>query len=190
MARLIAPSIRMRRWPALIWSLLAALLAGAVYESHAVFRITRQNDLIAHPERIEVDGETPPVLVFAKARQLERAGETQAALRLYGSILGRGDEHFRERMHYNLGTLYLREAAVLWNAKGVLEYVRVNTLVALAKEQLQDAVRLNPDDWNARFNLEYAHRITPPAKEREKAGWHGAKPSVFATVPTIPGGAP
>jgi mxaK protein len=180
----------MWRSPMLIWGLLATLLTGVVYESYAVFRIARQNTLIDQPERIEIDDKTPPVLVLAKAHQLERSGEPQEALRLYTSILDRGDERLREQVHYNLGTLYLREAAVLWNAKGVLEYVRVNTLVAQAKEQLQKALRLNPDNWDARFNLEYAHRITPPAKEREKADWHGAKSSIFATVPTIPGGAP
>ncbi|HYE34610.1 MxaK protein [Methylocaldum sp.] len=190
MAHLIASLMRMRHSPALIWGILLVLLMGIVYEGYAVFRITRQNTLISEPERIEVDDKTPPFLVFAKARQLEQSGEPQEALRLYASILDRGDEQLREHVHYNLGTLYLREAAALWNAKGVLEYVRVNTLVALAKEQLQKALRLNPDNWDARFNLEYAYRITPPAKEREKADWHGAKPSVFATVPTIPGGAP
>ncbi|WP_133717718.1 tetratricopeptide repeat protein [Methylocaldum gracile] len=186
----MASLMRMWRSPMLIWGLLAAVLAGVVYESYAVFRIARQNTLISQPERVEVDDKTPPVLVLAKAHRLERSGETQEALRLYTSILDRGDERLREQVHYNLGTLYLREAAQLWNAKGVLEYVRVNTLVALAKEQLQKTLRLNPANWDARFNLEYAHRITPPAKEREKADWHGAKPSVFATVPTIPGGAP
>jgi len=182
--------MRIWRSPAPVWGLLAVLLTGVIYESYAVFRIARQNTLLSQPERVEIDDETPPVLVFAKAHQLERSGEIQGALRLYTSILDRGDERLREQVHYNLGTLYLREAAELWNAKGVLEYVRVNTLVALAKEQLQKALRLNPDNWNARFNLEYAHRITPPAKEREKADWHGAKSSIFATVPTIPGGAP
>jgi len=186
MARLM----RMWRSPMPIWSLLAILLTGIAYEGYAVFRIARENALLSRPERVEVDDGTPPVLVFAKALRLERSGEPQEALRLYTGILDRSDERLREQVHYNLGTLYLREAAALWNAKGVLEYVRVNTLVALAKEQLQKALRLNPDNWDARFNLEYAHRITPPAKERDKADWHGAKPSVFATVPTIPGGAP
>lgn len=182
----------MRAWrsPAAIWGLLAILLSGMVYEGSAIFRIAHHNGLIARPERIEVDENTPPLLLFAKAHQLERSGETLEAMQLYTGILGQGDEHFREWVHYNLGTLYLREAAELWNAKGVLEYVRVNTLVALAKEQLQEALRLTPNNLDARINLEYAHRITPPAREREQANWQGAKSSVFATVPTIPGGAP
>jgi mxaK protein len=186
----MASLIRVWRSPAMIWGLLAILLAGIVYEGHTIFRIARHNSLIAQPERIEVGEKTSPALVFAKAHQLERSGETLEAMRLYTGILDRGDKHLREQVHYNLGTLYLREAAELWNAKGVLEYVRVNTLVALAKEQLQKALRLNPDNWDARINLEYAHRITPPAREREQANWQGAKSSVFATVPTIPGGAP
>jgi mxaK protein len=190
MAGLTARLIRIWRSPAPVWGLLAVLLTGLAYEGYAVLHISRENTLISQPERIEVDDQTPAILVFAKAAQLEQSGQPQEAIHLYTGILGRGDRSLRERVHYNLGTLYLREAAMLWNAKGVLEYVRVNTLVALAKEQLHKALRLNPDNWDARINLEYAHRITPPAKEREKADWQGSKSSVFATVPTIPGGAP
>lgn len=190
MASLTARLIRIWRSLVLAWGLLAMLLTGLVYEGYVVLHLSRENTLISRPERIKVNDKTPVILAFAKAAQLERSGQIQEAIRLYTGILGQGDQRLRERIHYNLGTLYLREAAMLWNAKGVLEYVRVNTLVALAKEQLHTALRLNPDNWDARINLEYAHRITPPAKEREKADWQGSKSSVFATVPTIPGGAP
>jgi mxaK protein len=175
---------------ALPWFLLVLLLAGVVYEGCELYRAERYGRLLAAPERIEVDDDTPPPLIFAKAETLDRAGDRTEAQRLYGSILHKGDDRLRERVRYNLGTLYLREAAQIWNARGVLEYARVNTLAALARDNLREAVRLNPDNWDARFNLEYAHRITPPPKEREKADWHGSKSSVFATLPSLPGGAP
>jgi mxaK protein len=72
----------------------------------------------------------------------------------------------------------------------VLEHARVDTLVELAKESYRAALRLNPDNWDARYNLEYAFRITPPPKERAKSDFQGSKSSVFATMPSLPGGGP
>lgn len=178
------------RSPAWAWVLLAALLAGLTYESCALYRASRTNRLIAAPAEIEIGDATAPELVFAKACDTARNGDRQEALRLYGTLLQRGDGRFRARVRYNLGTLYLRDAAELWNAKGVLEYVRVNTLVAAAKEHLREALRLEPNHWDARYNLEYAYRITPPPKEKPKADFQGSKGSVFATLPSTPGGGP
>lgn len=176
--------------PALPWALLAILLAACAYEGYALHRDAGYNRLLAQPEQIQLDDDSAPLLVFAKAYELERAGNHSEAQRLYSSILQQGDEAFRAAAHYNLGSVYLRQAATLWHAVGVLEYARVNTLVALAKENLRASLRLDPDNRDARFNLEYAHRITPPPKERDKTDWHGTKSSVFSTLPALPEGAP
>lgn len=169
--------------------LLVVLAAGAWYEGWALYRAERLNRRLADPAGIAVADDTAPELVFAKAAVLANS-DRQESLRLYSTLLQRGDAALRERVRYNLGTLYLQEAAQLWNARGVLEYVRVNTLVAEAKEHLREALRLNPENWDARFNLEYACRITPPPKEKPKADFQGSKSSVFATLPSIPGGGP
>lgn len=170
---------------------LLAVLAGAIaYEAFSLYRAERYNRIIAEPQTIQVTDATPPELVFAKAHERAAAGDRPEALRLYGMLLNRGDTALRARVRYNLGTLYLQDAAALWNAKGVLEYIRVNTLVSAAKENLEEALRLEPANWDARFNLEYAHRITPPPKEKPKSDFRGSKSSVFATLPTIPGGGP
>lgn len=179
----------MARLNILLRGLLALLLVGTIWETTSLLRASRYNRMIAEPAQIEIRDDTAPELVFAKAVTVSRT-DRQEALRLYGRLLDRGDAGFRERLRYNLGTLYLQEAAELWNARGVLEYIRVNTLVAAAKENLREALRLNPENWNAKFNLEYAWRITPPPKERPKSDFRGSKSSVFATLPTIPGGGP
>lgn len=175
------------RW---VWVLLAGLLAGAAYEGWMLYRATAINHRIAQPEGIQVDEATAPELIYAKAYSLARLGDRQEAMRLFGGLANQGDSDFQARVRHNLGTLYLRDAAALWNARGVLEYVRVNTLVAEAKENLKEAIRISPDSWDARFNLEYAYRITPPPKEKPKADFQGSKGSVFATLPSIPGGGP
>jgi mxaK protein len=152
--------------------------------------VARENAAIADPRNLELDEDTAPELILAKAQALDLGGDYREALRLYHTLRNDPSPAFRQRVHYNMGTIYLREAAGLWNSHGVLEYARVNALVTLAKENLKEALRLKPDDQDARFNLEYAFRITPPPKEKEKANWQGTKSSVFSTLPGIPGGGP
>lgn len=184
------PMKLLRHSPMKAWITLLILLGGAAHEGFALYRVVRDNRLIAAPTGIEIDAATRPEVVFAKAYQAARGGDTREALRLYGTLVQGGDERSRARTHYNLGTLYLRDAAKLWNAKGVLEYVRVNTLVAAAKENLREALRLEPGLWDARYNLEYAYRITPPPKEQPKSDFKASKGSVYATIPSLPGGGP
>jgi mxaK protein len=94
------------------------------------------------------------------------------------------------RIRYNLGSLYLKDAAKIWKKNGLSEYIRINTLLGAAKDNLRESLSIEPSNWQARFNLEYAERITPPPKERPKNDFQGNKGSVFATLPTIPGGGP
>jgi mxaK protein len=150
----------------------------------------RENAAIRSPQEIEVAEGTPPEVVFAKAWALVQSGASQEALRLYQTLPERGDIRFQARVHYNLGTIYLGEAAHLWNDRGVLEYGRVSALVGMAKDHLREALRRVPEDRDARYNLEYAFRITPPPKEPEKSNWQGTKTSVFSTLPGIPAGGP
>jgi len=184
MAALIRPL------PAAWCALLVASLLTAALATAQWLMTARRNALSADPAALSVDAETPPSLAFAKAWWLARAGRWQDAQQLYHGLAGRSEGTLRQRAFYNLGSLYLEQAAALWNSRGVLEYGAVLTLVELAKDNLQQALRLNPDDRDARFNLEYAYRITPPPKEKPKADFKGSKASIFATLPGIPGGAP
>jgi mxaK protein len=179
-----------RGLPFWFFALLALCLGGAVYQAYTLFRLNALNRAIADPSGLRVDERSPPALVFAKAHWLARAGERQEATRLYSTLLHSADKTLRVRALHNLATIYLQDGAGLWNARGVLEYARVNTLLELAKENYREALRLDPDNWDARLNLEYAYRITPPPKERPKSDWTGTKTSVFSTLPGIPGGGP
>lgn len=176
--------------PTWFFPVFALCLGGAAYEGYTLIRLDALNRDIANPARLKLDEKAPAPLLFAKARQLDGAGDHQEAIRLYSAILHTEDKALRGRVFHNLGTIYLREAAKLWNARGVLEYARVNTLIELTKENYREALRLDPDNWDARHNLEYAYRITPPPKEQPKSDLRGTKSSVFATLPGIPGGGP
>jgi mxaK protein len=175
-----------------VWFVAAmvACLLVAAYHGYLWYRMDKLNRAILDPASITVDETTSPELVFAKAWQLERSGAVEEAVRLYASLQRTDDKARRARVLYNLGTIYLKEGATLWNARGVLEYARVNTLVEMAKEYYRDSLRLDPGNWEARYNLEYAWRITPPPKEKPKSDLRGSKSSVFSTLPGSPGGGP
>ena len=174
------------------WVLRTALLLalfGTAHAVHQMIQINERNAELDFPERIVLSEASTPELVFARAHWLERQDPLEA-IRLYGTILQKSPPELMARIRYNLGSLYLKDAAKIWKKNGLSEYIRINTLLSAAKDNLRDSLALDPTNWQARFNLEYAERITPPPKERPKNDFQGNKGSVFATLPTIPGGGP
>ena len=173
------------------WCLLTILaLGGASFQGLLVYKLERLNHVIANPDKLVVDENSSDALIFAKAMRLDHTGNSIEATRLYASLRNCDDRDLRARAYHNLGTIYLRDGSKHWNARGVLDYAYVSSQVELAKENYREALRLNPDDWDARFNLEYAWRITPPPKETPKSDFKATKPSVFSTLPGLPGGGP
>ena len=175
--------------PWLLRTLLVIMIGGAIHAVHEMTRINEMNDQLDDPDHIELTLDTPPELIFARAHWLETR-DPMEAIRLYGDILQKSDASLRARIHYNLGTLYLKDAAKIWKKFGLSEYIRINTLLGAAKDHLRETLIDDPSHWQARYNLEYAERITPPPKERPKNDFQGNKGSVFATLPAIPGGGP
>ena len=168
--------------------LLLFFLAGmAVLEGYRLYQDQRFNRILNNGGS---EAATDPVLIAACANHLAEQGQWQQAVQLYHRILPQSQGQLKPLLHYNLGTLYLREAAQRWHKLGVWDYSRVVTLLGLAREHLREAVRLDPADLNARYNLEYALRIQPPPRERQPSKWRGHKQSVFATLPGIPKGGP
>ena len=176
----------------IIMTLLLVTVVGlsiALWDLGAIVSINRS---IATPSIIEEEGlaDRPPLLAFAKAYDFQQQHQPLHAIRLYGLALQGSKDRQAEDIRYNLGTLYLDDAFKLWKSHGLNEYIRINTLLAASKDHLKEALRMNPLNQDARFNLELAYRITPPPKERPKNDFQGNKGSVFATIPAIPGGGP
>lgn len=168
---------------------LGVMFLGTVHAIHVMIQINEINAQMESPEQIILSEGSSPELIFARAHWLETQDPLEA-IRLYGSLLQGSSPDLMARIHFNLGTLYLKDAAKIWKKNGLSEYIRINTLLGAAKDNLRESLIRDPSNWQARFNLEYAERITPPPKERPKNDFQGNKGSVFATLPTIPGGGP
>ena len=170
--------------------LLVVLIVAFAVNAAYLYRINSINQSLKNPATLQISDQSSAYQIFAKAWYLAGQGDYQTALQMYNRIENDSDKRLVEKVKFNMGTLYLRQAAQHWNSKGVWAYTEVTTLRSFAEKSLTDAVRLNKSNWNARYNLEYALRIKPPPKEVEKADWTGRRSSVHAIYPGIPGGGP
>ena len=79
------------------------------------------------------------------------------ALAAYKAIIQGGREDLRRIALYNLGNLHLRQALRV----GSEDEAQSLPLVELAKQSYRDLLRRDPNDWDARYNLERTLRLAP-----------------------------
>jgi mxaK protein len=97
------------------------------------------------------------------------------ALSAYKAIVQSGREDLRGVALFDLGNLHLQHALQLSDEEQSLP------LLELAKQSYRDELRRDPNDWDARYNLERALRLAPeqdedfedtgppPRKEKERS---------------------
>jgi len=129
---------------------IAAWQGWQLYHSHRV------NRAIASAE-IATANATAPEARFARAVTLARAGKSEPALKLYKGLIQNGHGELKRASQYNLGNLYMRDAL----RYGPDEAFKSLPLVELAKQSYRSLLRENPDDWDARYNLERALWLAP-----------------------------
>ena len=94
---------------------------------------------------------------FAHALALARAGRYDAALAAYRKFAQAERGPLGPAAFYNLGNLHLHEAL----KNGPARAAESLPLVELAKQAYRDALRADPADWDARYNLERALGLAP-----------------------------
>jgi mxaK protein len=94
---------------------------------------------------------------FAHALALSRTGGYEAALAAHKALVQSERGPLRTAALYNLGNLHLRQAL----RNGTARATEALPLVELAKQGYRDALRADPRDWDARYNLERALWLAP-----------------------------
>lgn len=94
---------------------------------------------------------------FAHALALARTGRYEEALAAHKALVQGERGPLRTAALYNLGNLHLRQAL----RNGPARAAEALPLVELAKQSLRDALRADPGDWDARYNLERALWLAP-----------------------------
>lgn len=181
---------RMRRGSLLI--LLLGLSLGLLIETIALVRTSAHNRTIERllaGEDIPVTGDALPEVMFARAHWLIQKNRGDEAIELFNLLQGKGDPEFRARLHYNLGNLYLAQAIALTEQS---EYARAFTLTALAKDLYREALRLDSQDWDAKYNLEVAMRLVPdlPHVETDEPDKQRRQQGLWSSIPGFPRGLP
>lgn len=156
-----------RRWSRLLLALfvVSALVAGA-----QAWRLQRDGALnrdIAAAAAASASADEPSAraeLRFARAHAQAASGATDAALNRYAALHDHGA--LGRAARYNSANLLLRQAA----AQGAGEHAgQTLALIELAKENYREVLRQDPNDWNARYNLERAQRLLPDPDGDEEA---------------------
>ncbi|MGA2552135.1 MAG: hypothetical protein ABSF50_18470 [Burkholderiaceae bacterium] len=150
----------MRRGPIHCSFAIASLLCAAVagYYGLALREAVAINDEIATASARTGDS-APPEAKLARAAGLAQQGRFDEAAKAYKPLASAGRGDIRQIALYDLGNLYLREAL----KNGPNEATRSLPLVELAKQSYRDLLRAQPNDWDARYNLERALWLSPEA---------------------------
>ena len=173
-----------RRHVHAIFGTASALLAAAVVASGMrLAQAERVDQAIARATAPAAADRDLPQARFAQALALGAAGHYEPALRAHKALVQAETGSLREAALYNLGNLHLREAlkSVPATAEAAMP------LVELAKQAYRDALRVDPTDWDARYNLERALQLAPEVDE-EATDDSAPEPDKELTITTAPAG--
>ena len=149
--------------------LLALLALSAVLAAVQAWRLQRDRALNRDIAAASTDigGDEPstrPELRFARAHAQAASGATDVALNRYAAL--HDDSALGRAARYNGANLLLRQAAAL---RAGDQPGQALALIELAKESYREVLREDPNDWNARYNLERAQRLLPDPVGDEEA---------------------
>lgn len=183
---------RMRR----SWLLVALLLAFAsvtIFQLVEWRRAAALNDMIESLRAghdIQVDAEAAPEALLARIAFLTKRDELDQARGLLEALDRVGDARTRARAHYLLANALLR-AALEHIEKSELD--AANPLVNLSKREYRRALQLDPEFWDAKFNIDVASRLVRdfPDFERKSGDELTADPKkLWTDIPGKPKGLP
>lgn len=142
------------------WMLFIGLLsiAGLAWSGHALYNAKQYHQ---HLHDKTLQNNTADDALLADAAYWTRHHHTEKALKLYAQAASSLNLNIRKYANYNMANLYLREANKLLDTSGFDAWDKVTPLLAMAKESYREALRLDPNWINAKYNYELALRIAP-----------------------------
>ena len=172
--------------------LVGALALGSIIASAIWTRDVARNRTIAdltHNHDVAVSEDDAPYLIFARAFFLMKHGELDAAQALVAHFDLSGDDKARANLHYDLGNARLLAA---FEKIDKADFDAAGALVGLAQEDYIEAMRLNPDLWDARYNFDVAARLVrqyPSFANTPDPRREGPRP-IWTELPNVPRGEP
>lgn len=176
-------------WVMLLASISAFAIAGLLNASKS--QTNAAIDRLRAGADLPVDAASaPPALLDARAAFLLKRDRIEEAQPLLDQATLRGDRATRVRMLYNMANARIR-AAVAAIEKGNLD--KAIPLVTLAKSEYRTALRLDPGDWDAKYNLDVAMRLVrdlPQAVGEDEEKPLETPENLWTDLPGVPKGLP
>jgi len=158
--------------------------AGALQAGFQLWRDRAANAAVA-AARPDQPPATVPAARLAQANALSHAGRDDDALRLYNTLIPRGQpDAIGQAALYNLGNMFLRRGRALQ----ATDAFGAQAMVELGKQRYRDLLRANPGDWDARYNLERALWLAPEIQDMFGEEADMPKETVRIRVPGFPPG--
>jgi mxaK protein len=149
-----------RRRTRIVLAVLAAAALAAVADSLHLWRQRQWNVAIAADPPVAGGSSPPAELQFALAHAQAASGATEEALNRYRAL--QGDSALGQAARYNSANVLMRQAIAVRNTAQPGQAI---PLLELAKEIYREVLRNDPEQWDARYNLERAQRLLPDPDE-------------------------
>jgi mxaK protein len=144
---------------------------------------------LANNHDVAVGQNAAPKLLFARAYFLATQGRLDDAQAVVSLFDLRGSDKARADLHYDLGNARLLAA---FDKIDMADFDAAGALVGLAQEDYIEAMRLNPDHWDARYNFDVAARLVrqyPSFVNTPDPRRQGPRP-IWTELPNVPQGEP
>jgi mxaK protein len=176
------------------WLLLVASLAALAGTSWVLFDARRQNAVIqrlAGGEDIAIDSsQASDSVLLARARYLLARDRIDEAQTIADISAARSSPETRKALLYNLANARLR-IAIEAIEQGALD--KAIASVNLAKSAYRLALRIDPADWDAKFNLDIAMRLVRDLPQQDDSAEEKSPEEpkqLWTDLPGIPKGLP
>lgn len=149
---------RTLRWVSIV--AMAVSACSIVIETVALLGVRAGNEAVMSPPGTRAsDGNFRVAL--AQAYRLSRTGRGMDALAAYKIISQDAPEEIRIAAQFNSANILLREA-IRVSASGAPDAAaQAQPSIELAKRMYRDVLQIQPQHWDARYNLELALRLGP-----------------------------
>ena len=131
-----------------------------------------------------------PSIPYAYAYYLHQHGLFEAAIDAYGKAERMSPPEQRHLLHYNMGNLYLQEAAKLAERTSI---DRASALADVAKDLYRTSLKQSPNFWPAKYNYEAAQRLSrdlPLGELQDSNDDTAASEELWSAMPGFPLGLP
>lgn len=153
------------------WLPLCVLAIIAVPITQAAFKLSEASSWNEKIQKGQLkgipDNAMPPEALMARAAELDAIGDFEGALSAYKRLEEQTGNIYAKDAAYNAATIYLKRAI---SAGGPAGDPQTIPLVELAKEGYRSLLRTDPEDWDARYNLDRALRLIPEEDDQENEG--------------------